>query len=355
VTLHIRVISPAGTTDALVTALISMPGVSKLVVLPGARQPSGDAVQFDVDPSAANAILRRLHDLGVHRHAPIAVQPVEADIAAERPGRRAGLIQRDLPPIWDVVEARIRADAVCPPSFYGLLLLAGLIAATGILINSQILIVGAMVVGPEYSAIMGVALGLDRRERPPVSQGLLALLAGFSAAIVASALFGLCIRALGETPHYYATGVRPVSDLINSPNLFSVFVAMLAGLVGVISLTGTRSGALIGVFISVTTIPAAADIGLSLAYGSWPEAGGSLAQLLLNVVVLIVVGTAGLRLQRAIWRGGGGRSRGFVPPDRPGATGLARATPGSRPLARPGPLFGRVYALGRGARALRPR
>jgi hypothetical protein len=56
------------------------------------------------------------------------------------------------------------------------------------------------------------------------------------------------------------------------------------------------------VFISVTTIPAAADAGVSLAFASWHEARGSVVQLLLNVVVLIVVGAAGLSTQRMIWR-----------------------------------------------------
>ena len=55
-------------------------------------------------------------------------------------------------------------------------------------------------------------------------------------------------------------------------------------------------------FISVTTIPAAASVGVSIAYSSWSEARGSVLQLLLNVVLLIVVGATGLRTQRAIWR-----------------------------------------------------
>jgi uncharacterized membrane protein len=97
-------------------------------------------------------------------------------------------------------------------------------------------------------------------------------------------------------------GVRPVSSLIDNPNLFSLVVAVLAGIVGVVSLTEARAAALIGVFISVTTIPAAADIGLSTAYTNWAEARGSVLQLLLNVAVLITIGAAGLRLQRIIWR-----------------------------------------------------
>jgi uncharacterized membrane protein len=81
-----------------------------------------------------------------------------------------------------------------------------------------------------------------------------------------------------------------------------VVLAVVAGLVGVVSLTLSRAGALIGVFISVTTIPAAADIAVSVAFGRWREASGSAVQLLLNVGLLIIVGAAALRAQRLIWR-----------------------------------------------------
>ena len=67
--------------------------------------------------------------------------------------------------------------------------------------------------------------------------GLLALLAGFALAIVVTLLFALCIRGLGKAPEPYLHGIRPVSDLINSPNLYSVVVAVVAGIVGVVSLT----------------------------------------------------------------------------------------------------------------------
>jgi uncharacterized membrane protein len=85
---------------------------------------------------------------------------------------------------------------------------------------------------------------------------------------------------------------------------------VLAGIVGVVSLTEARAGALIGVFISVTTIPAAASLGLSLAYELWNDAWGSALQLLLNVVLLILVGAAGLRAQRLIWRSRAGAGSG---------------------------------------------
>ena len=309
-TFHVRLVSPPDQTERLVGLLADDSGVSNLVVLPGtARRPDGDAVQFDVRSQSANSVFRKLEAFRVDHSGAVAIKQVDATLGEET-DRAAEhfLVQRDAAPVWEIVEAKIRSDAVYAPSFYTLLIIAGLIGAVGILTNSQILVVGAMVVGPEYNAIMAVALGLDKRSIRPVMRGALALLAGFSAAIVITLLFGLIIRWSGHTPRLYLAGVRPVSALIDSPNLFSLVVAVLAGIVGVVSLTEARAGALIGVFISVTTIPAAADIALSLAYSSWSEARGSAYQLVLNVTVLIVVGALMLRLQRIVWRVRGERA-----------------------------------------------
>ncbi len=310
--LHVRVVSPPGATDDLVGRLAVSPGVGNLVVIRGAaRRPDGDAVQFDLAVRFANPVLAdvraRLQD-----HGSLVIEKVDG--AARGPGGGDGTGTPDdsaagrrprggeVPPVWEMVESTIRAGGVYPPSFFALLIIAGLIGATGILTNSQILIVAAMVVGPEYGAIMAAALGLDTGDRRAVRHSLAALTVGFALAVLASLAFGLLIRWSGHTPRPYELGIRPVSDLINSPNVFSVVVAVLAGIVGVVSLTESRANALIGVFISVTTIPAASDMGLSAAYGSWPEARGSTFQLLLNVVLLIVVGALGLRLQRSLWR-----------------------------------------------------
>ena len=302
--LHVRVVSPVDLTEALTDRLAAAPGVQNVVVRAGAAlRPQGDAVQFDVRDAAANPVLKTLRDLGLDRDGVICVERVDATLtgpASPAPGH--GALRRETAPVWEMVEAVIRQGEAYAPSFYVLLAIAGLIGAVGILTNSEILIVGAMVVGPEYNAIIGVALGITSRARAEVRDGLLALGGGFLAAIVLTLLFGLAVRASGKTPEAFLRGVRPVANLINTPNIFSVVVAVLAGLVGVVSLTEARANALIGVFISVTTIPAAASVGVSIAYSSWREARGSVLQLLLNVVLLIVVGAAGLRTQRAIWR-----------------------------------------------------
>ena len=161
--LHVRVVSPAALTGRLAGQLTATPGVQNLVVQPGAAtRPDGDAVQFDMHDEAANPVFRDLRGFGLDRAGAICVERVDATLADHALTAGHGAIVRERAPVWEMVEATIRAGAAYSPSFYILLVAAGLIGAVGILTNSQILIVGAMVVGPEYSAIIAVALGLSK-------------------------------------------------------------------------------------------------------------------------------------------------------------------------------------------------
>ncbi len=75
-------------------------------------------------------------------------------------------------------------------------------------------------------------------------------------------------------------------------------MAFVAGTAGILSLTNAKSGALIGVLISVTTIPAASNIGVAAAYGDWNEAGGAAGQLAINLTSIVLAGVLTLFIQR---------------------------------------------------------
>jgi uncharacterized hydrophobic protein (TIGR00271 family) len=267
---HLRLVGPAEVVGRLAGLLRGDPYVYGATVQRAAD--GEEVVQCLVLTGAANELLHRLRAEGIEESGSLTVEPVV--MAASRPVAAAARRLRGPlaeAPVWELVEARIRAGGTYRISFYLLLLAAGIIGAVGILTNSQILVVGGMVIGPEYGAIAAVALGLDRRTADPVRRGLGALLVGFVLAIVATYLFALCVRVLDETPAAYDKGLRPVSHLVGTPNFFSLVVAVVAGVVGVVSLALARTSALFGVFISATTIPAAADAGVAWAYDSWAE------------------------------------------------------------------------------------
>jgi uncharacterized hydrophobic protein (TIGR00271 family) len=167
------------------------------------------------------------------------------------------------------------------------------------MIDSQILIIGAMVVGPEFGPIAGFCVAVVHKRAPLARRSIVALAVGFPVAITSAFLLTLLLRATGSAPGEVTE--RPLTDFISHPDEFSVIVALLAGVAGMLSLTSAKSGALIGVLISVTTIPAAGNIGVAAAYGDWDEWVGAMEQLSLNLAAIIAAGITTLFIQRRLY------------------------------------------------------
>ena len=100
-------------------------------------------------------------------------------------------------------------------------------------------------------------------------------------------LFTLATRGLGQIPAPYLAGQRPVTGLLIGANLGAFVVAFVAGAAGIVALGRAKSGAVVGVLVSITTIPAASNVGVALAMGNPSEAGRSLLILLVNLAGLL--------------------------------------------------------------------
>jgi uncharacterized hydrophobic protein (TIGR00271 family) len=140
-------------------------------------------------------------------------------------------------------------------------------------------------------------------------RALVTLVLGFVVAIGVTAALTLVGRALGWFGTELLGADRPQTGFITSPDKWSLVVAVLAGVAGVLSLTSAKSGALVGVFISVTTVPAAADMAISLALGGGREFLHAATQLGINLAGILVAATVTLAVQRTVWR----RIPGVVP------------------------------------------
>ena len=101
---------------------------------------------------------------------------------------------------------------------------------------------------------------------------------GFPVAIAVTTLATLAGRAVGLVEDDMLDAAHPLTSFVSRPDAFSFVVAFLAGIVGMRSLTSAKSGALIGVLISVTTVPAAGYIGVAPALGEPGGAGGAVAR-----------------------------------------------------------------------------
>ena len=297
--IHLRLIVPTTLLAAAMEHLGAAPGVAHVVHLRGATCiPPGEVVLCDVVRESADAVIEWLQDQGVHRDGAIVVESLDAvvsDAAARADASAPGLAADAL--VWEEIEAKARADAELSVSFLVFMVVAAVIAAVGILLDALIPIVGAMVVGPEYAPLSALCVAAVRTRWAASLRAARTLVIGLGAAAAGVFVAVLLFRALDIAPDVYDLDDRELTAFISRPDELAFIVAVLAGIVGMLSLTEGRSGALVGVLVSVTTIPAAANVGLAAAYREWGDARGAALQLLLNLVGLVVAGVATLLVQ----------------------------------------------------------
>jgi len=301
--LHLRIVSPAESTDAVLRLLRADPAAVNVALFPQvALDPPGDLVLCDLAREGVNTILVALRELGVHQRGSIALEHIDvsiSEVAALAEERVAGYGSDAA--VWEEVDARVRDESVLTAGFVALLVVATLIAVVGLIEDAPILIVGAMVVGPEFGPIAGLSVGLFKWRAARIRLAVTTLLTGLVLGAIAAFAGTAAMRAADLVPAGFSPSDQPLTGFIVDPSVLSFIVALLAGVAGTLSLTQAKAGALIGVLISVTTIPAVAAMGAAAAFGNWTDARAAAAQLGLNVVALVIAGVVTLWVQRAAW------------------------------------------------------
>ncbi len=300
---HLRITSARDLTPVVLDVLRADPAVTSITRVLGASVvPEGDVVEADVPREAANEVIDALRETGVHVEGSIHVVPVatwlsQPALDAERrtPGSSTDSV------VWAEVTQRAYEESELNWTFLTFMSLATVIASIAIILDSQILVIGAMVLGPEFVPIAALGLALVRRRPILFGYAVRSLVVGFAVAIVVTMLAALAARGLGWVDAAAVTAPRPATAFIYTPDKWSFIVAVIAAAAGALSLTSAKVGGLSGVFISVTTIPAAGNVALGLAFGLPTEIRGSLLQLLLNIAGMAVAGWLTLAFQQAVW------------------------------------------------------
>jgi uncharacterized hydrophobic protein (TIGR00271 family) len=302
--LHLRIITPPDRTDRVVDLVRETAAATHIVVLPGAaRDPAGDVVLCDVVREGASAVLSALRHLGIEKSGAISVEDVDVSLSAA--GRRAARAAPGLgvdAVVWEEIEHKTGEETQLSATFLVFLTVAMLIAGIGVLLDQPILIVGAMVVGPEFGPLAAICVGLIRGRWPVVARSAIALGVGFLAAGAVTVLATWALTWLDLVDRSMLLRERPLTDFIWRPDALSWVVGFLAGVAGMLSLTSAKSGALVGVLISVTTVPAAANAAVAAAYRVWHEAAGSALQFAINAGAIVSAGVLTLLIQRLWWR-----------------------------------------------------
>ena len=289
--LHLRVIAPPELRDRVLDVLDRDAGVAHVVVHRNAAlRPAGDEITADIAREAANGVLEDLKALDLKRRGAITLDLVDTVVstAAYRAEKEAVGDPADAV-VWDELAARSREESTLNVTFVTFLCLACLIAAVGVVTDSPVTVVGAMVVGPEFGPLAALSVALVRRRRDLARRAAAALLVGFPVAMAITALGVLAAEAAGWIELESTRQLSEV-DFIFQVGPLSFVVALLAGAAGMLSLVSAKSAALVGVFISVTTVPAAGFAVVAATVGDWDVAAQSVLQLLVNLAGIVLAG-----------------------------------------------------------------
>ena len=258
-----------------------------MTLAPGVR--AGHALlTAEVHPDSADAVLEFLVSRGV----------AEEDIALARLDE-IGPVGSGHPAtslIWADVLGQARRNARPVARYLAFMIAAGVIAAFGVIEVNPILIVGAMAISPDMLPISAACVGLVSRRGRLFRRAAVTLVVGLGTSCTAAVLVAVALDLTGLMPADFVLDARPLGG-VTTVNASTVGVAFAAGVAGILALE-TRASSAVGVAISVTTIPAAAYLGVAVGVGETEKAWGALAVLSVNVAVLLLAGTLTLLVQR---------------------------------------------------------
>jgi uncharacterized hydrophobic protein (TIGR00271 family) len=291
--MQVEVFGESTAMAAVAESLDGLDGVSRVRRVDAIRA-GHSIVVAAVRPRAVDALLEELRRLKVP-DADTTVTRVEiVDWTATR--------DSEVALVWADVLGQAWVNARPIARYVALMIVAGVIACYGVIERNVILIIGAMAVSPDLLPITAIGVSIVGRRPRLAGQAVITLALGLAVVSVMAGLLALGQDQLDLIPSGFQLddaasalgGLTTVSDE-------TIVVAFVAGIAGMLALE-TRASSAVGVAVSVTTIPAAAFLGVAAGVGDLGAAGGALGVLGMNVVMMTLGASGALAVQRAVRR-----------------------------------------------------
>ena len=164
------------------------------------------------------------------------------------------------------------------PTIY-ILFVAIVIASVGLNVNSIPVIIGAMLISPLMSPIIGFGLGLGTNDTALLLNSLKNLGIMFVVSLIASTLYFLVTPLEMDNP----------TELMarTNPSIYDVMIAFFGGLAGILELSRKEKGTVLsGVAIATALMPPLCTVGYGIANWNWQYAGGALYLFFINCVFI---------------------------------------------------------------------
>ena len=136
----------------------------------------------------------------------------------EAPGEPADAV------VWEQLEQNAGEETHLSVTYLAFMIVATMIAGIGVMLDQPILIVGAMVVGPEFGPLVAFCVGLVTRRRRHALQALWTLILGFAVGMAATVILTWILTALGLLDESMLIAERPLTSFIWKPDALSWIV-----------------------------------------------------------------------------------------------------------------------------------
>ena len=164
------------------------------------------------------------------------------------------------------------------PNVY-ILFVAIVIASVGLNVNSIPVIIGAMLISPLMSPIIGFGMGLGTNDTDLLLKSLRHLGLMFVISLIASTLYFLVTPLETDNP----------TELLarTNPSIYDVLIAFFGGIAGILELSRKEKGTVMsGVAIATALMPPLCTVGYGIANWNWHYAGGALYLFFINCVFI---------------------------------------------------------------------
>jgi uncharacterized hydrophobic protein (TIGR00271 family) len=182
-----------------------------------------------------------------------------------------------------------------PTAYYVMTVISALVAVSGLLLDSAALVVGAMVIAPQVGSALTASVGAVMRDWSMLERGVRAQVLSLTLAIVGSVVFGVVLQSIGSvSPVVHLKTIAEVGER-TSPGVLTLAVGLVAGCAGAVGLATALPVSIVGVMIAAALIPAAATVGIGIAWNAPSVAIGALVLLIANLVAVNAAGYLTLR------------------------------------------------------------
>ena len=285
----LKAVCPAAMADDVIEVLRETPGTGRIIRSSGTEVDGGlDVIETEIPDTTVDRLIANLAALDRWDEGDVTLTTVgEGERFQFADGQAITIGDSEGGPGSQQVRMMLRHLVRVDYQYVLLMMMAALIATVGLIAALPIAVIGAMAFSPDLGRLNAIGFATLIRDLRLLWRGARSLAVGMVIAIILAALGTLMLSAVGATDDPLGGIPDQLQSFVSVPDGFTVAVAIAAGIAAMVVFVAERGSAAVGVGVSITTIPAAAYIGIAIAERAWSEAGNGSIVLIVNIACVV--------------------------------------------------------------------